>query len=83
VPDRVVASFNNETGDHCVDIFLRDDGSFGFEEYRRDHEDLLGWFSLHRYHGLVFPSESDALQRARSAVEWMIRGHESRDERDV
>jgi len=68
---RVVASFNNETGDHCVDIFQRYDGSFGFEEYRRDPEDLRGWFPLHRYDGLVFTSESDALQRAKSAVEWM------------
>ena len=77
-PDRVVASFNNETGDHCVDIFRRDDGSFGFEEYRRDHEDLRGWFPLHRYHGLVFASEADALERARTAVEWMTNGHEAK-----
>jgi hypothetical protein len=75
MPNRVVASFNNEAGDHCVDIFLRDDRSFGFEEYRRDHEDLRGWFPLHRYGHLAFANESDALSQARSAVEWMAHRH--------
>ena len=68
---RVIASFNNPSGDHCVDIFLRDDGTFGFEEYRRDHEDLRGWFPLHRYSSQVFTTEDEALARARSAVAWM------------
>jgi len=65
------ASFNNETGDHCIDIFQRDDGSFGFEEYRRDHEDLRGWFPLHRYATQVFSTEADALRHAKAAVEWL------------
>ena len=71
VAARVIASFNNETGDHCIDIFLRDDGSFGFEEYRRDHEDLRGWFSLRRYGTQVFSSEDDARHHAKAAVEWL------------
>jgi hypothetical protein len=68
---RVTASFNNPSGDHCVDIFARDDGTFGFEEYRRDHEDMKGWFALHRYSGLVFATEEDALARAKATVAWM------------
>ena len=68
---RVVASFNNPERDHCVDIFVRDDGTFGFEEYRRDAEDMRGWFSLHRYSSRVFASELGALAGARSAVAWM------------
>jgi hypothetical protein len=71
VPDRVVASINNETGDHCVDIFVREDGSFGYEEFRRDHEDLNGWFSLRRFGGQVFASEADALREAEQTVEWL------------
>ena len=69
--NRVVASFNNETGDHCVDIFVRGDGTFGFEEYRRDHEDLRGWFPLHRYSTKVFATEDDALSQAKETVAWM------------
>lgn len=68
---RVVASFNSPAGDHCVDIFLRDDGTFGFEEYRRDVEDMSGWFPLHRYSKQVFATDQDALARAKAAVAWM------------
>lgn len=68
---RVVASFNGPAGDYCVDIFERDDGTFGFEEYRRDPEDLRGWFSLHRYSRRVFATEQDALVQAKAAVAWM------------
>lgn len=68
---RVVASRNNESGDYCVDIFVRDDGTFGFEEYRRDPEDLQGWFSLRRFSGLVFGSQEEALSKARLSVAWM------------
>lgn len=71
MPNQVVSSFNNATGDHCVDIFRRDDGSFGFEEYRRDHEDLRGWFPLRRFQGGVFASEAEALRQAGISVEWM------------
>jgi len=28
--------------DRCVDVFARPDGTFGFEEFRRDPEDM-GW----------------------------------------
>jgi len=71
MPARVVASFNNPEGDHCVDVFERDDGTFGFEEYRRDAEDLKGWFSLHRYSSLVFPTDRAARERAKATVIWM------------
>ena len=71
---RVVASFDSPAGDHCVDIFVREDGTFGFEEYRRDPEDLSGWFSLHRYEHQVFATEEDALAQAKAMVAWMATG---------
>jgi len=71
VPHRVIASFNNETGDRCIDVFQREDGTFGFEEFRRDHEDLRGWFSLRRYGTRVHASEAAALGDARSSVQWL------------
>ena len=70
-PDRVVASISNATDDHCVDIFVREDGSFGFEEFRRDPEDLSGWFSLHRYNLQTFATQDDALRQARLSIAWM------------
>ena len=69
---KVLTSLENSAGNHCVDIFVRDDGTFGFEEYRRDPEDGRGWFSLHRYSHQVFATAEDALAGARSRVEWMV-----------
>jgi len=70
-PLKVLTSLENPAGDHCVDIFVRADGTFGFEEYRRDPEDLSGWFSLHRYSYQVFATAADALAEAKSRVAWM------------
>ena len=70
--NRVVTSIENQTGDRCVDIFVRADGTFGFEEYRRDYEDASGWFPLNYYSQLVFDTEEDALAQAKSRVAWMV-----------
>ena len=69
--NRVLASFENPEHDRCVDVFLRDDGTFGFEEYRRDPEDLRGWFPLRRYSRQVFAAEGHALAQARASVPWL------------
>ena len=69
--NRVLTSFDNDEGDHCVDVFVRDDGSYGFEEYRRDPEDLGGWFPLNRYASQVFATEADAIAQARASIAWM------------
>ena len=71
MPTRVLRSFNSPEADHCVDIFVREDGTFGFEEYRRDPEDMHGWFPLHCYSSLVFATDHDALAHARATVAWM------------
>jgi len=69
---RVVKSLENHAGDRCVELFVRDDGTFGFEEYRRDHEDGRGWFPLHHYSHLVFDTEEAALAQAKARVAWML-----------
>jgi hypothetical protein len=68
---KVLTSLENSAGDHCIDIFVRADGTFGFEEYRRDPEDERGWFSLHLYSQQVFATVEDALAQAKSRVAWM------------
>jgi len=37
---KVLASPSTPAVDRCVDIFSRPDGTFGFEEFRRDPEDM-------------------------------------------
>ena len=45
-PHTVLRSVNLP-GEHvCVDLFRRPDGTFGFEEYRREPEDGRGWFVI-------------------------------------
>lgn len=68
--NKVLASLENSYGDYCVDIFSREDGSFGFEEFRRDPEDGR-WRSLHRYSGLVFGSEQEAAAQAKAHIPWL------------
>jgi hypothetical protein len=71
VPAQVLASFENDAGNSSVDIFVRDDGTYGFEENRRDPEDPEGWFSLDRYSHLVFSSKEEAIADARARVAWL------------
>lgn len=57
--------------DRCVDIFVRPDGSFGFEEFRRDPEDMGAWTPVAYYSAREFGSEQDAVAAARDAVLWL------------
>ncbi|HEX4529751.1 MAG TPA: hypothetical protein VIA11_10040 [Acidimicrobiia bacterium] len=73
---KVVASPSTPAVDRCVDIFSRPDGTFGFEEFRRDPEDMGAWTPVASYSERVFPSEVDALAAACDAVPWLsaVRG---------
>ncbi|MEP7068303.1 MAG: GNAT family N-acetyltransferase [Usitatibacter sp.] len=71
VKPRVVTSIENDPGDHCVDVFEREDGTFGFEEYRRDPEDGRGWFALNTFGHVVFDTPDAALAQARMRVPWL------------
>ena len=55
----------------CVDVFKRVDGSFGFEEFRRDHEDGRGWFPVGYYSHQVFNTFEEAKETARQSVGWL------------
>jgi hypothetical protein len=56
--------------DRCVDIFRRADGSFGFEEWRREPEEPGRWFRA-RYHGdAVYATADAAVAMARILVTW-------------
>lgn len=67
----VARSINAAGDDRCVDIFRRPDGTFGFEEYRRDVEDQRGWFAIGFYGAETFETETAALAAALAAVAWL------------
>lgn len=67
----VLRSFNLDGETRCVDIFRRPDGSYGFEEYRRDPEDGRGWFAVGSYAARTYASEGEALAAAKVSVSWL------------
>ena len=67
----VVDSIENATHDRCVDVFRRPDGTFGFEEFRRDVEDGGSWTPVQFYSGVAWPSKDAALHAAVRSVIWL------------
>ena len=67
----VFKSIENDAHDRCVDLFGRPDGSFGFEEFRRDVEDQGAWTPVSYFSGRSFHSEHDAWVAALKAVPWL------------
>ena len=42
----VIFSVNNDEGNLCLDIFIRENKTFGFEEFRKDPENIMGGTKL-------------------------------------
>jgi hypothetical protein len=70
----VLASIENAQHDRCVDVFARPDGSFGFEEFRRDPEDAGAWTPVSYFSGLRYASKQEALTNAALQVRWLTQG---------
>ena len=68
----VFVSVENSEHDRCVDIFRRADGSYGFEEFRRDIEDGGQWTPVQYYSGIAYVSSTDALDAAERCVPWLV-----------
>ena len=67
----VFVSVENFEHDRCVDIFSRADGSYGFEEFRRDVEDRGQWTPIQYYSDIIYVSPADALDTAERCVSWL------------
>ena len=68
---RVINSISSEDNDYCVDLFQRTDGTYGFEEFRRDTEDMGKWTGFRYFSGMSFCSEEEALDAADKHVVWL------------
>ena len=66
----ILASINLDGDTVCVDLFQRPDGSFGFDEFRRDTEDGRGWFSIGHHGHLKFETLNDAETAANAHIGW-------------
>lgn len=67
----VLSSIETPEGDRCVDIFERENKTFGFEEWRRDPESASGWFAIGHYADKIFETKEAALSEARMRVKWL------------
>jgi hypothetical protein len=67
----VLASYQTSEANRCVDIFSRPDGTFGFEEFRRDPEDMGAWTPVAYFSGREYPSADAALASSRDAIPWL------------
>jgi hypothetical protein len=68
----VFVSVENFEHDRCVDMFSRPDGSYGFEEFRRDIEDSGQWTPIHYYSGIAYVSPTVVLDAAERCVPWLV-----------
>lgn len=68
--NKVINSVNLHGDTVCVDIFQRPDGSYGFDEFRRDAEDGRGWFSIGHFGSQRFASLTSAVDAAIAQVSW-------------
>jgi hypothetical protein len=69
--NRVLRSIDSDDASRCVDVFLRPEGSVGFEEYRRDVEDGRGWFAIGGYASRTFDDERAAFEAALAEIPWL------------
>jgi len=69
--DVVMLSINMPGNEICVDIFMRANGTFGFEEFRRDPEDARDWFPIGGYAHQTFDSFEEAKHAAQRRVGWL------------
>ncbi len=66
----VLASWEDASGLHCVDILAHDDGSFGYTLCRRDPEDASGWRHLGYPGAARFDTRKAAEEAARAVAPW-------------
>jgi len=68
---KVLKGIETAHGDFCVDFFVREDGSFGYEEFRRDPENQGHWTGINYYSQLSFNSQAEATASARNNIAWL------------
>ena len=50
----VIFSVNNDEGNLCLDIFIRENKTFGFEEFRKDPENINWWYKIGNYGDKIY-----------------------------
>ncbi len=67
---QVTKSVDNQEFNRCIDIIQLLDGRYRFQEWRREPEDISGWFLMLDSSPITFISEAEAITAAKRAVTW-------------
>tara|TARA_B100001093_G_scaffold324434_1_gene309603 strand:- start:44 stop:277 length:234 start_codon:yes stop_codon:yes gene_type:complete len=67
----VIHSINNDESNLCIDFFIRNNGTFGYEEFRRDPENTSGWYKVGYFANKVFSSKDEAYNDAVKRISWL------------
>ena len=74
----VLESRENAEGNRRVDLFVRPDNTYGFEEFRKDPEDARAWTPVQYYSGVCYASKHEAAATANRLIEWLGADRNSR-----
>ncbi len=66
----VINSINNDNNNLCIDFFIRKNKTFGYQEYRKDPENISGWYRIGNYDYKVFYNKDDAYHDAKKTIVW-------------
>ena len=67
----VIFSVNNDEGNLCLDIFIRKNKTFGFEEFRKDPENTNGWYKIGNYGDKIHFNQKEAYENACKKIMWL------------
>ncbi len=66
----VINSINNDNNNLCIDFFIRNNKTFGYQEYRKDPENISEWYKIDNYDYKVFSNKDDAYHDAKKTIVW-------------
>ncbi len=71
IKDKVVInSINNDNNNLCIDFFIRKNKTFGYQEYRKDPENISELYRIGNYDYKVFLNKDDAYHDAKKTIVW-------------
>ena len=66
----VTHSVDNQEQTRCVDIIQDLNGTFRFQEWRREPEDISGWFLILDSSPKTYPTALEAIIAAKQSIAW-------------
>ena len=67
----VAHSVDNQEKNRCIDIIQDLNGKFRFQEWRREPEDISGWFLVLDSSPKTYPTAIEAISAAQQTIAWL------------